>query len=259
VGDTNQLTLSLSSRFLPQGSGQEWLRASIGEIFFFEKRRVFLCEEENTSIVCVISEDPSPTAHQSNLIAQADFHPHPQWSGGLFWEWDPVNQETEQAAISAQFNPNPQKIINFNYYWQKQDFAQINPETLVMGSLNQAEMSVFWPLSLHWQLLARWHYDLVGKQTLELLGGLEYNACCVAIQLVGSRYKQSGELYYPDPFATGVFAQIAFKGLSAIGYNNPDAKLKQKIPGYISLYHRLQAPAAYKGKPFFPPIDNTPY
>lgn len=260
VGDTNQLTLSLTSRLIPMGGGQEWLRASIGEIFFFENRRVFLCEEENNAIVCVISEDPSPTADQSNLIGQVDFHPHPQWSGGVYWEWNPSNQQTEQAAINAQFNPSPQKIINFNYYWQRQDFAQLNPVTMTMGSLNQAEISVFWPITLHWQLLTRWHYNLVQHQTIELLGGLEYNGCCMAFQLVGSRYLQSGNFFYPDPFATGVFAQVVFKGLSAIGLNNPDAKLKQKIPGYIPLYDRQQwLTSSNKAKPFFPPIETSPY
>lgn len=261
VGDTNQITLSLTSRFIPKEVGQEWLRASLGEIFYFERRRVFLCEEENNAVVCVISEDPSPTAHHSNLIGQVDFHPHPQWSGGLFWEWNPTHIETEQAAVNVQYNPSPQKIINFNYYWQRQDFAQLNPTTMTMGSLNQAEMSIFWPITLHWQLLTRWHYDLVQHQTLELLGGIEYNGCCMAFQLVGSRYLQSGNFFYPDPYATGIFSQIVFKGLSSIPITgNPDAKLKQKIPGYIPLSSRQQwLSSPNRAKPFFPPSEISPY
>jgi len=256
VGDTNQITLSLTSRFIPDESGQEWLRASLGEIFYFENRRVFLCEELNgDDPICIISEDPSPTAKHSNLIGQLDFHPNPQWNGGLFWEWNPINQETMQSALNVQYLPSPQKIINFNYYWQKQDFAQFNPDTGEMGSLNQAEISIFWPLTLHWQWLGRWHYDFVQHQTIELLGGVEYNGCCMAFQIVGSRYLQAGTFFYPDPFATGIFAQVVFKGLSAIGYNNPDSKLKQKIPGYTPLYARQQWLTSPKNKPFFPPSE----
>ncbi len=175
VGDTNQLTLNLTTRFIPQAGGKEWLRASVGQILFFEPQRVFLCEEENESIVCIVSEDPEQilgqSAGQSNLIAQADFNPHPQWSGGLFWQWDPSNFQTEQAAANIQYHPSSQKIINFNYYWQLQDFAQFDPTTMTMGSLHQAEMSVFWPLTLRWQILARWHYDLIQNQSIEMLGG----------------------------------------------------------------------------------------
>lgn len=262
VGDTNQLTLNLTTRFIPHDDGREWLRASIGQILFFEPQRVFLCEEENYSIVCIVSEDPEQilgqSASQSSLIAQADFNPHPQWSGGLFWQVEPTNLQTEQAAANVQYNPSPQKIINVNYYFQLQDFQQYNPQTMTMGSLHQAEMSVFWPLTQRWQILARWHYNLVQRQTLEILGGLEYNGCCMAFQLVGSRYMQSGEFYYPDPFANTVFAQVVFKGLSAIGFNNPDNKLKEKIPGYTPLYNRQQR-LSRPQKSFFPPHEVSPY
>lgn len=244
VGDANQLTLSLTSRFLPTSSGQEWLRASLGQIFYFSTPRVFLCEEENASSICIVSEDPVQLAGQSatssNLIGQLDFHPHPRWSGSIFGEWDPEHWQTEQAAINVQYHPSLQKIINFNYYWQLEDFAQFDPTTLTMGSLNQAEMSVFWPLTARWQWLARWHYDLVQHQTIELLGGLEYNGCCMAFQLVGSRYMQSGNFFYPDPFASGVFMQVVFKGLSSFPLNNPDGRLREKIPGYTPLHSRHQ-------------------
>lgn len=238
IGDTNQVSISLTSRLLPSKGGQEWLRASIGQIFYFQERKVFLCEQFDLQNVCIISEDPNADSNHSNLIAQAEFHPNSVWTGGFFWEWDSIHQKTEQASVNLQFHPSQQKIINLNYYWQAHDIAQINPTTGDAGSLHQADLSLFWPLHLHWQLLTRWHYDLMQRQTVEILAGLEYNACCFALQLVGSRYRQSSNFFYPQPFATGIFAQVVFKGLSAIGLNNPDNKLKQKIPGYLSLYDR---------------------
>lgn len=243
VGDTHQLTLSLTSRFLPIHGGQEWARASIGQIFYFQNRRVSLCEEENgLTPICFISENPSKSnSKHSNLIAQAELRMHSTWSGGLFWEWDSLHQKTDQAAANLQYQPMPQKILNLNYYWLRYDIAQTDPNTHTStGSLHQADISFFWPINLRWQCLSRWHYDLMQRQTIEFLAGFEYNTCCLALQLVGSRYRQSTYFFYPEAFATGLFAQIAFKGFSSIGFNNPESKLTQKIPGYVSLQQRLQ-------------------
>jgi LPS-assembly protein len=256
VGDTNQLSLSLTSRMLPSTGGKEWLRASIGQIFYFQQQRVSLCEELGVDNLCfLVLEDSNPLhAHHSNLIGQADLYASRMWSGGVFWEWDSIKQDTEQAAAYVQYNPEPQKIINMNYYWQKHDIAQTNLLTGETGSLHQADISIFWPLTLHWQWLWRWQYDLKERQTIEMIGGLEYNSCCVAVQLVGSRYRQSTNFFFPDNYATVVFAQVVFKGLSAIGFNNPDGRLKLKIPGYLPLYDRQQL-AMGPAKKLFPPED----
>lgn len=263
VGDTNQLTLNLTTRFIPHSDGREWLRASVGQILFFAPQRVFLCEEENNSIVCIVSEDPEQIlgqfASQSSLIAQADFNPHPQWSGGLFWQVEPTNLQTEQAAVNIQYNPSSQKIINFNYYWQLQDFAQFDPVSMTMGSLHQAEISVFWPLTMRWQMIARWHYNLIQKQTIEVLGGLEYNGCCMSFQLIGLNYLQSGIFSYPNPRNNVVLAQIVLKGLGSIPLSgNPDSKLREKIPGYLPLYDRQQQLSRPR-KSFFAPHEISPY
>jgi len=108
---------------------------------------------------------------------------------------------------------------------------------------------------LHWQILTRWHYDLIQNQTVEALGGVEYNGCCLALQLVTSRYRQSTNYFYPDKFATGIFGQIVFKGLSSVGFNTPDSKLKSKIPGYIPLYQRQRAIPAVVEHPLLDPTD----
>lgn len=241
IGDANQISVSLTSRLVPQLGGQELIRASIGQIYYFEKRKVSLCEELGQENICHLFEDANAASHHSNVIGQAELHANPLWSGGLFWEWDSIHQETEQAAFNVQYHPSLQKIINMNYYWLRHDLAQTNFLTGDAGSLHQADISVFWPISLHWQFLSRWHYNLKQRQTIELLGGVEYSGCCLALQFIGSRYRQSGTYYLPqtyETYANGIFAQVVFKGLSAIPLHNPDGKLKQTIPGYIPLSER---------------------
>ena len=43
IGDANQISYALTTRLLDQYTGEEKLRASIGQIYYFEDRRVFLC------------------------------------------------------------------------------------------------------------------------------------------------------------------------------------------------------------------------
>jgi LPS-assembly protein len=258
VGDANQISVSLMSRFLPMNAGQELVRASIGQIFYFRDRRVSLCEELSSENACFLFEDVNATSHHSKLIAQTEVHATPTWTAGLFWEWDSSLQQTEQAAFNMQYKPSNHKVFNLNYYWLKHDLAQTVFTTGQTGSLNQADASILWPIHLHWDFLSLWRYDFEKRQTVEVMGGVEYNGCCMAVQLVGSRYRQSNNFFYPQAYATGVFAQVVFKGLSAIGLNNPDSRLKQKIPGYVPLDERqnwLTSPT----KTYFPPEEISLY
>ncbi len=58
-----------------------------------------------------------------------------------------------------QYRPSPHKVFNINYYWLKHDIAQIDFDTGEIGSLNQADASLLWPISIHWDLLSLWRYD----------------------------------------------------------------------------------------------------
>lgn len=258
ISDANQISASLTSRLLPKERGRELLRASIGQIFYFQKRHVSLCEELGQENICHFYEDQHANTEHSDLIAQAEWNASDTWSGGAFWQLDAVSRDTEQAAFNVQFKALNNKIVNINYYWLRHDIAQINLDTGEIGSLHQADVSVFWPLNIHWQLLSRWHYNLQQRQTIEILGGVEYSGCCVALQLIGSSYRQSNNFFYPKPHATGVFAQVVFKGLSAIGLHNPDGQLKQKIPGYIPLKDRQNWIQAGREN-LFPPNDISLY
>lgn len=258
VGDTHQVSLSLMSRFLPTAGGQEWIRASVGEILYFKDQRVSLCEELGQGTTCPSFDEAGATPSHSDLIGQVVLKAHPDWTAGLFWQWDSEYKNTEQAGMTMQYFPDKHKIINLNYYWLRHDLAQLNPITGAVGSLHEADFSGLWPLNLHWELLAVWRYNLQQRQTVEVLAGIEYNGCCVALQLVGSRYRQSNNYFYPQAYATGVFAQVVFKGLSAMGLNNPDGRLKQKIPGYVPLSSR-QKWLLSPNRSLLPPEEILPY
>lgn len=241
VGDANQLSVSLTSRLLPDAGGQEFLRASIGQIFYFQDRRVSLCEQLGFVNNCYLYEDtsaPNATSKHSNLMTLVEAHPNHCFAAGAFWEWDSAHGQTDQAGLSFQYHPSHQKLINLNYYWLRDDLQQTNFQTGTTGNLHQADISILWPLTLHWEWIARWQYDITHRQNVETLGGIEYSGCCVALQLIGSRYREGTNFVTPQSYANAISVQIVFKGLSALGLNNPDSRLAKRIPGYVPLAQR---------------------
>ena len=43
IGDANQVSLGLATRFIDETSGYEKIYAGVGEIYYFKKREVTLC------------------------------------------------------------------------------------------------------------------------------------------------------------------------------------------------------------------------
>jgi len=246
------------TRLLPAAGGQEIMRASIGEIFYFRDRRVTLCEEFTpTQEKGCIFYERSIMDRNSDIFAQAEFHINPTWSANAFTQWNYSHQKMEQASFNLQHKLGGNKIINMDYYWLRHDLEYVNPVTGETGKLHQADISFLFPLNLHWQLLSLWRYDLQKRHIVELLAGVEYNGCCIALQLVGSRYRQANNFFYSEidnTYANGIFAQVVFKGLSSIPLGNPDSRLKEKIPGYIPLERRQQFQHS-PDKTAFPPKE----
>ena len=52
IGDANQVSAGVTTRFLDQATGQEYFRFSIGEIFYLKDRRVTGCWASLVSLTC---------------------------------------------------------------------------------------------------------------------------------------------------------------------------------------------------------------
>lgn len=224
IGDANQLTLALTSRLLSP-EGQERSVFHIGKAFSFILPRVTL-------------DLPCPRSRRTPLITEWTFSPSSQWSFGTFLAWNTFKKHVEETALQCHYAPDPHRHVYGYYYWARQALFQTPdfPPRLFKGHLHQVDFSFLWPLNLRWEVLGRWHYDLSQKHLIELLGGVEYHACCVAFQVVVSRYRQSQEAFYPTPYATGCFLQVIFKGLTPLG--GKESLLRQKMPGYVPFKER---------------------
>ena len=212
IGDANQLSAGVTTRFVSGDTGREYFRASVGEIFHFEDRQVTLSGRQGDD------ERQSSSALAGEVAA----------SIGGAWRlfgnvvWDPHDNEVDEGGGGIGYRRDNRHIFNLGFRNRRE------------SDVEQADISLYWPLTKHWSILGRWNFDLVSKRTIEGFGGLEYNDCCLQIRLVQRRFLDSRS----DNFAEvegddGIFVQIVFKGLAGVG-TKVESVLERGIRGYRS-------------------------
>jgi len=192
VGDTNQLTLALTSRIMQDATGKELLRTSVGSIFYFRDREVQL--------------DPG-TANEDNggseIIAEVSARLAEAWSGRVMGQWDPHrgNENTAKAAVQLHYRDQERRIFNIAHRYNR-DVSE------------QTDLSARWPITRHLSLVGRWHYSLMHNRTMEGFGGFEYDGCCYVVRVVGRHYVNELE---DDGANDAIYIQLELKGLSSFG------------------------------------------
>jgi LPS-assembly protein len=208
IGDANQLSVGLTSRLVDSETGREYLRASLGEIVYFEDRRVTLDGPV---------EQVSTSALAGELTARVAEH----WALSSTIIWDHQDNDVEEGAAGIQYRRDNRHIVNFGYRWRLQD------------DIEQTDVSLYWPVSRHYAVVGRWNYDLGSGRTVEAFGGIEYNDCCWQIRLMGRRFVDSPTGRDLDTIEAddGIFLQIVFKGLAGFG-TKVESVLERGIRGY---------------------------
>lgn len=204
LGDANSLSVALSSALIQSTTGFEVLRATLGQIYFFSDQEVQLPGERD-------EEDP-----YSELVADVLTRLSSNLSARGILQWDPNNNETDKLALRLRYRSDSNKIVNVDYRFR-------NAAT----DIDQTDISFRWPLNPRWGVVGRWNYSLPEKETLEVLGGLEYESCCWGAKIVGRRFLRTSE----GQFDTGVFLQVELKGLSGLG-RETGKLLRKNVPGY---------------------------
>lgn len=212
VGDANQLTLALTSRRLDATSGEERYRASIGQILYFDDRRVTL----------VPGQDPA-TQSSSSLVAEAALRLARDWSTRGALQYDPHREQTELATAQLQYRGPGRRVANLAYRLREDP---LRPDR----DLEQVDLSAAWPLTPRWDVVGRYNYSLLDQRDLEVLAGLEYESCCWRARVVARRYLTAGEA---REYNNAIYFQLILKGLGGLGTGLGEL-LGDSIRGYES-------------------------
>lgn len=211
IGDADQASFGLTTRFLSRDSGKEYFRFSVGEIFYFDDRRVTLSGSPGLD---EMQDNSALAAEMSAALAG-----HWRVVGNIVW--DPDENEVDEGGAAIQYRRDNRHIFNVGY------------RNRVEEDIEQTDVSLYWPITQHWAVIGRWNYDLVSGRTIEGFGGIEYGDCCLQVRLMARRFLDSPTARdFQDIEADdGIFVQIVFKGLAGFG-TKVESVLERGIRGY---------------------------
>ena len=222
-GDANQLTAALTSRFL-RDDGQERLRATIAQRYYFEAERVGLTPTS-----------PLRSSTDSDILASLGGRVGHAWSYDVTTQYNRKQQRPERHSIAGRYAPEPGKVLNASYRYNRE-------------ALKQIDISGQWPVTAGWYAVGRYNYSLLDNRLLEGLAGVEYNAGCWAFRAVALRVQAAANVS-----STAFVFQIEFNGIGTIGTDEAAEMLKRQVPGYSvsnPADARLTPPSAQPRLPF---------
>jgi len=189
VGDANQLTAALTTRFIDNASGLERASASIGQIFYFEDREVSL------------PGGAVETDSSSDIVAEVSARLTKDLSARAGIQWNPHDSETDKGTVALRYQSDAKSIVNFGYRYRR-------------GLLEQTDFGFSWPINNQWSAVGRWNYALDEETTIDAFAGLEYESCCWAVRVVGREYiNDLGD----DDRNFALLLQLELKGLTNFG------------------------------------------
>ena len=204
VGDANQLSLAVTSRFINQKTGREAFNFTLGQIRYFSNRNVTLNEAVETD-------------NDSDFVAQLGANITQHWTLRGEVQWDPDEDTNNLSSVQLRYRGDNGALLNVGHRYRRDDIEQV-------------DISTHLPLNKNWSVVGRWYRSIREGRTLEGLAGIEYQSCCWATRLVARNYVNDAD---DDERNVAIFLQLELKGLGSFGKKS-DSLLRTNILGYGS-------------------------
>ncbi|MBS3803979.1 MAG: LPS-assembly protein LptD [Oleiphilaceae bacterium] len=216
VGDANQLTAAVTTRFNDLNTGAERARFSVGQIYFYDDREVALGNQG--------ASDRS----DSEIAGEAVLRPLETLDIRASGLWDPRLQQTSEGRSELLFHSRDYRYLaSVGHTYRRQSLAQNRDQRL-----EQVDIGAVLPVTDHISLVGRWVHDAALDRTVGSLMGIEYNNCCWSLQLVSQNFLTESD----DPSDTDgtldnrIIFQIQLKGLG--GGGGASESIADAIPGF---------------------------
>jgi LPS-assembly protein len=241
IGDANQLSYAVTTRWLSEETGFERANFSVGQIKYFTDRKVQLCRSLTGPCIANPLEigQLSPFAETSPIASRAVYHFNPVWSITGDYVWDPATSATNNGDLNLHYQPAPNAIVNFGYtYLVNADVTSVRNNAKSDNALHQALVAFSLPLNAKWSTIGAYSHNISKDYSMMSLLGMQYDSCCWAVRILGGRtFKNLNELYKPQ-YNNNVYLQILLKGLGSVATSDPSRILNTYIPGYNDPFRR---------------------
>ena len=209
IADADQFSVGVTARLVDRQSGREKLTATLGQTRYLNTQRVSL-------------PDSSPTdSNASDYIAEVSIDVSDAWRLDVDYQWDSETNATVRAETSIRYSPQEDRYAGFSYRRRE-------------GLLEQGDVSLVWPIGQSWRVIGHYSYSFLDEEALDRFLGMEYEACCWRLRLVGRRYisRRTGES------DSSISIQLQLRGFSDDG-GSPEELLDRGILGYQQLGNGL--------------------
>ena len=209
IGDANQITVGLKSRFINEETGREKLRMTLGQIQYFSDRKVNL------------RQDARETSSDSDYIAEAVASITKEWALAGQIQWDPDSTTSNMSSLQLRYRGENGGVFNIAHRYRRDDGINQFP-------IEQADVSGSLPINDQWSVIGRYYRSLMDNTTLEALAGVEYHSCCWATRVVFRDYIND---INADSRNKAIYFEIELKGLGRFGKKS-GGLLEESIRGY---------------------------
>lgn len=164
IGDANQLTVALTSRLIDAEGGEDLLKGTLGQIYYFDDRQVSL------------STDPTEpqSFNRSDFVGELYTKLNSKFYMYNFLQFDSEESEIGDFKTDLRYTKDARRGVNVGYYYNNNGSQQVNAD-------------VAWALAPRWQLNANARYDVEQSDFLRSGLAVGYNACCWGVTVAAQR------------------------------------------------------------------------
>ncbi|UEX78796.1 LPS-assembly protein LptD [Spiribacter halobius] len=209
VEDGERLSLGLTTRFVDERSGREYLRASGGQILYFEDREVTLSGEPDRR-------------ERSEYVTELRLSLPRGFSAQADYRWDPEASGNSDLRTLLQWRGSATQVINLGLRRREVDGVR---------TLDQGELSFALPIGPRWRVFGGVIQDFELDQPQQRFAGLQYDACCHALRLTHREYLDRDPGRDGATLESQILLELELKGLGGIG-DSIVSFLENEIRGY---------------------------
>ncbi len=115
---------------------------------------------------------------KSDFLAAFSGQVLPKVYADAAWQYNPSDQRMERSSIGARYQPELGKTLNAAYRFGSKEAAGGT-------AFKNVDIAGQWPIWGGWSAVGRYNYSILDHKPVETVGGLEYNAGCWAVRIVG--------------------------------------------------------------------------
>lgn len=211
IANANQITAAVTSRLIDADTGDERIRAAIGQRYYFNDQRVTL------------PGVPARTGRRADVLASLSGRLSRLVTLATDVQYNPRDDSTERYNFDLRYQPGFAKVVNLGFRYTR-------------DVLRDLDLSAQWPLGGRWFGVARYNRSLRDHRVTEALAGLEYDGGCWVFRTVYHRFATTEQ-----DVTQAIFLQLELNDLASVG-SSPLDLLRRTVGGYGTINQSVADP-----------------